>query len=340
MRDLQQKFKNFGLLECEGSSPFYQSLSLKIAEDDQLLQLADRTQEGQPVPNMFFGAVHYLLMKGYDHPLRQFYPSLVSHPRPEQEAFPPFKSFCLENKRDILSLLKQKRVQTNEVGRCAYLYPIFCYIQQKANQKLALIEIGTSAGLQLLCDRYAYSYGGESVYGNPSSSLTISSKVRRGTFPAFLTQPPVIAERVGVDLHINDLSKKEDELWLKALIWPEHSDRRENFEQAVRHWLAAPPELREGDGVNEITELSADIPSDRALCIFHTHVANQIPENAKKELLHNIEKIGRTRTTFHVYNNIHDNRLYIDAYVNGRKEQKIVGETEGHGRWFDWSFDF
>jgi hypothetical protein len=107
---------------------------------------------------LFFGAVHYLLLKGADHPLKDFYPSIVSNPKSYEDSFEYFKDFCLTHRNEIESILKTKLVQTNEIRRCAYLYPIFCTIYEKVKKPLALIEIGTSAGLQLLWDKYSYSY--------------------------------------------------------------------------------------------------------------------------------------------------------------------------------------
>lgn len=42
------------------------------------------------------------------------------------------------------------------------------------------------------------------------------------------TIPPV-SERIGIDLHVNDVSKKADLLWLLSLSWPEHHERRNLF---------------------------------------------------------------------------------------------------------------
>lgn len=143
------RFINFANLECEGSSELYKKLSLQIAEDDDLLQLSLQAREGQPIPNLLFGAVHYLLLKGIDHDVEQFYPSIVSRANEQDNPFPLFKDFCLKNAEQIQQILQNKLVQTNEVRRCAYLYPIFCYIFAQTNKPLSLIEIGTSAGLQL-----------------------------------------------------------------------------------------------------------------------------------------------------------------------------------------------
>ena len=45
-------------------------------------------------------------------------------------------------REEIITLLQTKLVQTNEVRRCAYLYPSFSYIFNKVNKPLALIEMG------------------------------------------------------------------------------------------------------------------------------------------------------------------------------------------------------
>ena len=63
--------------------------------------------------------------------------------------FPLFLAFCHTYESEIRHRLRTRRVQTNEVQRCAYLYPIFSKIQQQTKRPLGLLEIGTSAGLQL-----------------------------------------------------------------------------------------------------------------------------------------------------------------------------------------------
>lgn len=111
-KSLSQKFFMFGKQECKGSSLLYEHLSVKIAEEDDLLKICSHAREGQPIPNLLFGAVHYLL-----HPLKEYYPSIVSHPKSYKESFKFFKSFCMKFCHEIQSILKTKFVQTNEVRR-------------------------------------------------------------------------------------------------------------------------------------------------------------------------------------------------------------------------------
>jgi hypothetical protein len=288
---------------------------------------------------LLFGAVHYLLLQGTDHALGKYYPS-VGEERKEEDShlFSTFKDFCLENVKEIKLLLKSKLVQTNEVRRCAYLYPLFCYVYQQTNKPLSLIEIGTSAGLQLMWDHYSYSYNKSDLYGNKDSFVHVTSKVRKGRLPPhLLSLTPPVNDRFGVDLHVSDLSEEEEYLWLKALIWPEHKDRLANFERSVEQLRLTPPPLIEGDGVALLPKIAEKIPADTTLCIFHTHVANQMPSHVKEKLLKQINDIGEQRDIYHIYNNMEDRKLHIDSVVNGEIQKKTVGETDGHGRWFDWN---
>jgi len=61
---ISRLFRSFAERECSGTSPLYKYLSLQIAEDEELLKLAAQAHVGQPIPNLFFGSVHYLLLKG------------------------------------------------------------------------------------------------------------------------------------------------------------------------------------------------------------------------------------------------------------------------------------
>lgn len=335
---ISEKFINFAITECKGSSHLYEYLSLKIAQDEEILELASHARKGQPVPNLLFGAVHYLLLKGKNHNLKDFFPSIVDMPREDkEESFTYFKDFCERNKDEIIPILKSKLVQTNEVRRCAYLFPIFQYIFDIVGKPLALIEIGTSAGLQLLWDKYSYSYGKNEIYGDKDSKVHITSEIKSDKSPSLKGSIPPVSSRIGIDLNSIDLSNDEEYLWLNALIWPEHNERRELFEKAAEYVRVNPLTLIEGDGIELLPGLSKGIPKEYCVCVFHTHVANQMPKEVRNSLLEQVKWIGRDREIFHVYNNVQDRYLHLDYYIDGKEFVNTVGETDGHGRWFTWN---
>ncbi|WP_059171044.1 DUF2332 domain-containing protein [Bacillus sp. FJAT-27445] len=335
------RFIIFAEKECKGSSALYEHLSKEIAQDLDLLELSSHARKGQPVPNLLFGAVHYLLLKGADHPLRGFYASIEQVSRSAEASFPHFKNFCLENRLQIIGLLESKLVQTNEVRRCAYLFPVFNYIHEQAARPLTLIEIGTSAGFQLLWDHYSYSYGDGIVYGSEDAQVNIHASVKGDGQPVFNKRIAPVTARYGLDLHINDVTKDEDSLWMKALIWPEHHERRELFEGAVRCMKTNREKITfiEGDGVELLPQLADQIPDESTIVVFHTHVANQMPMEKKLKLFDNIEEIAKGRDVFHLYNNMNDGYLHLDSFLEGQKSHQLVAETDGHGRWFEWKLE-
>jgi hypothetical protein len=77
-----------------------------------------------------------------------------------------FRAFILDHVDQVVATLAARQTQTNEVGRCALLLPLLASVPGP----LALVEVGASAGLCLLPDRYAYGYGG-TIAGDPASPL-------------------------------------------------------------------------------------------------------------------------------------------------------------------------
>jgi hypothetical protein len=151
------------------------------------------------------------------------------------------------------------------------------------------------------------------------------------------TKSPLVERRIGIDLHINHLDRVEDYLWLKALIWPEHHDRRSHFEKAASYLQTQPVEFIQGDGVTLLPALAATVSRDTALCIFHTHVANQMSDEAKKTLNNHIQGLCEAgRDVFHLYNNMQDFDLHLDYHLDGNMVHETLATTDGHGRWFEW----
>lgn len=338
MGNIRQTAKEFEVFakDCQDSSPLYEFLALSIAKHEELLTLSMFAREGQPKPNMLLGAVHHLLLRSKSHSLALYYPNIVEEPKDLTDVFRHFVNFCRTFREDIINILQTKRVQTNEVRRCAYLYPSFAYIYEQVKKPLAFIEIGTSAGLQLLWDQYSYSYQSDDVYGMKQSPVRIMSEVKGGNLPFLPKDSPPVSHRIGLDLHINDVSHRKDYLWLLSLIWPEHHDRRELFKQAAKCIHMEDLHLIEGDGIKLLPDLSKTIPPSSVICVFHTHVANQFSVAQKHQLLNEIKSIGQSRDIFHFYNNMWDGNLHLDYYIQGKEHRHTVGQANSHGKWFTW----
>ena len=153
MGQLAERFATFARLEATGVSPLYAELAQAVSRSQELLGIASCVRPGQPPPNMLLGAVHYLLLSGVQHPLRAFYPSLGGT-EPPSDAFPSFREFCWAHRPEIEAILRERRVQTNEVSRCSILLPGFAVVQRRSGTSpWTLFDVGASAGLHLLGPR-------------------------------------------------------------------------------------------------------------------------------------------------------------------------------------------
>src|SRR4028119_1451619 len=97
LQTLSQRFRKFAESECHNSSPLYEHLSQGIAADDEILALAAHCRKGQPSPNLFLAAVHFLLLQGIAAPLASFYPDLTRPADSPNAAYPAFREFCMSH---------------------------------------------------------------------------------------------------------------------------------------------------------------------------------------------------------------------------------------------------
>src|SRR4051794_20986162 len=143
----------------ERLSPLYHHLSQQMERDPDLLVLESLVERHQPCPITFFAAVNALLLRDHTHPLAGYYPSLTAFPHPAGEAYPAFRAFCLSHRQELQTMLPQMRLQTNEITRCANWLPALEIVSMRGDRKpLSLVELGCSAGLNLLIDHYSYRY--------------------------------------------------------------------------------------------------------------------------------------------------------------------------------------
>ena len=342
---LSERFKTFAESECRGSSPLYEHLAQSLAEDEEMLALASHCRSGQPAPNLFLAAVHFLLLQGAAESLASFYPDL-SHPAfTPDAAYPAFREFCLSHRVQIIDILSCRLVQTNETRRCSYLLPAFGLIASIAsNRPLALVEVGTSAGLNLMWDAYGYRYThGLDVTqaGDADSAVQIESSLRganRLDFPLLL---PQVQSRTGIDLNIIDLRDELDSLWLRALIWPEHKERVKLLQSARPVVQQAPLRLLSGEAVELLPRVLEEMTLDAAVVVFHTHTINQFSPEADARLTSIIAKAAAKQEVFRLANDIggggpNYSALKLVEFRDGEQRERHLANLDEHGRWLEW----
>jgi hypothetical protein len=336
---LALRFERFARQECH-VSPLYERLSLGVAGDPEVLAIAARAKPGQPVPNLLLAAVHFLLLSGVQHPLADFYPSLSPVTPVAADPYPRFRVFCLEHREKVLELISTRLVQTNEVRRCGCLLPAFTQVAQHAQGRpLALVEIGASAGLNLLWDRYGYDYGEGRHCGDSRSPVQIACRLRDVQQPMLPVVLPTVGMRVGLDLNPIDVRDPNAALWLRALVWPDERGRAELLRQAIQVAQHDPPRLLAGNALDLLPEALATVPNDQTLCVFHTHTMNQFPSEARARLWALVADQAAARDLYRIsiewLGEAHP-RLELMSFAGGVLTEQLLAYCGSHGEWLEW----
>lgn len=321
------------------NAPLYTRLTEGIGGDAALRALAETAIAGQPPANVILAAVHYLLLRGASHELRGFYPNLGGTARGDPS--PAFKDFVGAHRDEIASLIASRVTNTNEVGRSIALHAGFRVLAADAGEPLHLVEIGPSAGLNMIWDRYCVRYvrGGESFETDaPGAELVIESRLRGERVPP-LGRPPGVASRIGLERNPVDLDNCDSRDWLRALVWPDHLARFDRLERALAIFAREKPEIRPGDALELLPEALADAPANETLCVYHTMVTYQFTHKMREALDAMLVAAGLRRPVWRLSlewagDDFHPLRL--TRYEEGAKSERQLALCDPHGAWIEW----
>ena len=334
---MAERFHRFAVEECseasdEGAgSRSYEILSEMVAGNRALLGLARRCRVGQPIPNLWFAAVKRTVASFPGSKLAEHYRRAKAGDRPAPGLGRAFTEFALAHRDQVVQYLETRMVQTNEVGRCAYLMPGFLAIAaENPGQPLALLDVGASAGLNLNWDRYRYRYLSGDEFGPADSGVVIECDARQG-LPRLPTEFPRVNFRVGIDLAPVDLGDDEEYKWLQALVWPEHPGREALLTAARDVWLQSPPTVLRGDAVELLPGALKDIPVDSALCVFHCHTLNQFSAEARARFESILQTTSMERVVYHMPSE--GERVSLRRMVNGSATTLLTARRQAHGKW-------
>jgi hypothetical protein len=229
-----------------------------------------------------FAAVHYLVLSG-------------AAPDALSGRFGNLAAALGEHEGELRRRVETHGVQTNEVQRCTMLLPTFLAASAESGLPLELIELGPSAGLNLLVDRYRYRYqNGECGPADAVLELTTAERPG-GSVPApLLARELVVRRRCGIDLAPVDATTAEGYLLLRSFVWPGLDERVARLDAAVETLRRVPerPELIQGDYTEVLPGLLAERPPDALTVVFETFSTVYLPEAAARQLAEALETAG------------------------------------------------
>lgn len=324
------------------TSPLYQRLCSAIADDEFVLGLLEDRRKGQDPPFLLFGAVHYLLLSGLEHPLSRYYASLDREPVPPNgQATVSFRDFCLRHELALRSLISERLVQTNVVNRAIAMRYALWWIGRQLRQPVHLIDIGTSAATHLAFDRYRYDIGSRR-FGDLASPVRLVSDWRSTSPVPDLDALPPILTRTGIDLNPINVTDPNHWLWLRALVWPEDRAKDAILTAALAIAAQSRPKIHGGDAADVIRRLAETWAAPEPTVVFHAAVRMHLAPDAVAAFDDAIDALGRSRPLFHVWlepaSAPHHRfephgRGGLQLHGPGNEAPVTLAETEGHLAW-------
>lgn len=311
-----ENYRRFATLEARGRSPLYEEWASAVADDPDVLAFLDRLPLNKRQPNLLFAAVR--LLSGVP------------------DGYAAFREVVLDRGGRLEQTMLARRTQTNEPARCATLLPALAALPQP----LALLEVGASAGLTLLPDRYGYDFAGHRI-DPPTPDAPILRCQPQGFVPLPASLPHVVW-RAGIDLNPLDVTDEDDVAWLRCLIWPGQAEREERLGAAVTVARRDPPRLVRGDLIDQLPALAAEAPQGATLVVFHSAVLAYIEESRRREFaaaVRQLDGVWLSNEAPDVLPGV-STRLppttRPSPFVLVRGGDTALALTDPHGSWVDW----
>ncbi|HVY83801.1 MAG TPA: DUF2332 domain-containing protein [Caulobacterales bacterium] len=226
---------------------------------------------GDPIadalPTRFGGALHAAVVLGKDPALAAEYPDMRSD-WDMQRVWPLARAFLTRERAWVRDFLRSPP-QTNETRRTIALLPGFLAMARFG--PLHLLELGASAGLNLMWDRYRYATASWR-WGSGEGPLIDTQWY--GAPPADLDVEVNVASRAACDRNPLDVRNADHVLRLRAFVWADQPERRERLEKAMA--LAREADIRvdrDEAGVWLAEKLARPLP--RGVTIVYHSVVQQ-----------------------------------------------------------------
>ncbi|MEM8793086.1 MAG: DUF2332 family protein [Pseudomonadota bacterium] len=245
---------------------------------------------GDAVALRLAGALHNLVRNGRAGDLAALYPPAML---PAANELTVRAMAAIEAHDSAVARFLDFAPQTNEVARSALLYAGFMEIGERTGLPLSLFELGASAGLNMIADRYGYLLGDRQA-GDVGSPVQISPEWEGGAPEG---ADPVIIDRAGCDLSPLDLSVAEERERMLAYIWPDQPARMARIEAAIGLALAELPRIDRADAGSWIVErLSRSAGAGQVRVLYHSIAFQYFPAALQDEITAHMAALGARAT--------------------------------------------
>ena len=227
----------------------------------------------------------------------------------------------------------EQDVQTNEVQRSWGLLPGFLSLAD--GRPFDLLELGPSAGLNLVWDHYRYRYSAGDWGEGP---LELSGDDRIPPPADLLARRVEVARRRGIDLSPVDVTTEHGARLLQSFVWADQTDRLERLRRAIDVVRHDPPELIRGDYVDALPALLRDRREGTQLVVFQTASTMYLDRRDTDRLRSALHDAAHDEPLVYLSTGRAPEddgfALEVTRFPDGRTDRLAVFDF--HGAWLDW----
>ena len=290
------------------------------------------------MPLRVAGGLHWLFLSGADRQLEPVYAGLTT----DQGTIDAIVAGLATQYDAPLMAWLDSPPQTNEAGRSASFMAALLWLSQRLGPKFEMNEIGASAGVNTMIERYRYDLGGVNI-GPADSPMRIAPEWRGPPPPPPRGEVEIVAIR-GCDTAPVDLADPAEALRLKAYVWPDALDRMGRIDASAALAGQSPPLIERKDAGTFVEErLEAPQEPGVTRVLYHSIVWQYLPEATRRSITAAIEQAG-TRATADkplAWVRLETNRetfrheLTVRFWPGG-DEPALLAEAHPHGAWVEW----
>ena len=292
------------------------------------------------MPLRLAGGLHNLHLTGADDRLGPIYAGEVT----DQAAVDAIVLAVVQAHDERLVEWFSGPPQTNEAGRSAGIMAQLLWLSVRPElsnaTKFELNEVGASAGINTMMDRFAFDLGG--VRAGPASSPMLIKPEWRGP------PPPQGAVEItaieGCDLAPMDLTDPALALRLKSYVWPDMPARLARIDAAIALARDKPPRVAKMDAADWVEQrLATPQAPGVARVLFHSIVWQYLPPEGRARIEVAMAKAGAaaTRERPLAWVTVETNRATFRHELRvrfwpGGEEEVLLGQAHAHGVWVEW----
>ncbi len=289
------------------------------------------------VPLRLLAGLHDLALEGVSTQLTEAYPStLISGDA--DKAWGAAMDILTEHQDRLVHFMRHEP-QTNEVCRSACLLGGFLHVAAETKLPMRTFELGASAGLNQLWDRFGYRLGEGRCWGDANSPVRIEADWR-GTAPPLNAQIEVIS-RAACDRKPVDLNDSEARQRLRAYVWADQANRLARLDAAIALALEVGAKVQTADAVDFTRSIQPQ--SAAVTVIYHSVFWQYVPQQGQIDLAAAILALGESATRANPVawvrmeppaENPANMQLLVTLWPGG--EDRLLGYVHPHGTWANW----